>query len=124
MRSALPIQFFALHTTGWTHRLRFGKTSVMVRYHHDVYSSAKTSRYCVLFDLQWQIIECQRLEPSADLRSAMATTINLLSQEGWQPEGLHDYGFVFLNRNGVRQLLILTERDPYDERPQSFSPFK
>jgi hypothetical protein len=34
------------------------------------------------------------------------------------------FGFVFINRNGIRRLLILTERDPLDTRPQTFSPFK
>jgi hypothetical protein len=96
----------------------------MGRYHHNVYASANTPRYCVIFDLQWQIIECQRLEPCADLRNAMTTTIDRLSSEGWQPEASPVFGFVFLNRNAVRRLLIITERDPHDSRPQSFSPFK
>ena len=96
----------------------------MARYHHNIYTKANTPRYCVIFDLQWQIIERQRLEPSTDLRSAMTTTVDRLANEGWQPECAPDYGFVFLNRNGTRRLLILTERDPYDERPQAFSPFK
>jgi hypothetical protein len=96
----------------------------MVRYHHDVYAKAKTPRYCVVFDLQWQIIECQRLEPSTDLRSVMSTTIDRLAKEGWQPECSPKFGFVFLNRDGTRRLLTLTERDPYETRPQSFSPFK
>jgi hypothetical protein len=71
--------------------------------------------------LQWQIVECRRLEPTTDLRSAMTTTIARLLSEGWEAENVPEYGFVFLNRNGTRRLL--TERDPYDERPQTFSPF-
>jgi hypothetical protein len=96
----------------------------MARYHHNVYAKAKTPRYCVIFDLQWEIIECQRLEPSTDLRSAMTTTVDRLLSEGWEAVNASDYGFVFLNRAGVRRLLILTERDPYDATPQAFSPFK
>jgi hypothetical protein len=96
----------------------------MARYHHNVYGKCKTPRYCVIFDLQWQIIECQRLEPSTNLLSAMTTTIGRLTIEGWKPENTPDFGFVFLNRGGTRRLLILTERDPYETRPQSFSPFK
>jgi hypothetical protein len=96
----------------------------MARYQHNVYASAKTPRYAVLFDLQWQILECQRLEPSADLGSAMATVVQRLTEEGWHPESAPTFGFVFLNRRGVRRLLILTERDPYDLKPQTFSPFK
>jgi hypothetical protein len=96
----------------------------MARYHHNVYANCRTARYIVLFDLQWQIVECQRLDSSTDLRSAMTTTIARLLSEGWEAENAPDYGFVFLNRNGTRRLLILTERDPYDARPQTFSPFK
>jgi hypothetical protein len=95
----------------------------MARYHHNVYAKSKAARYCVIFDLQWQIIECQRLEPSTDLRSAMTTTIERLLSDGWQPEGTPEFGFVFLKRNGMRRLLILTERDPLDTRPQTFSPW-
>lgn len=71
-----------------------------------------------------QIVESQQLEPHTDLRKAMTNTIERLKNEGWRQEGAIDYGFVFLNRNGVRRLLILTERDPYDTRTQTFSPFK
>ena len=96
----------------------------MARYHHNVYASAKTPRYLVLFDLQWKVIECRRLEPCADLHGALNILIDRLVGEGWQPECAVKFGFVFLNRNGVRRLLILTERDPHDSRPQAFSPFK
>ena len=96
----------------------------MARYHHDVYAKSKTPSYLVIFDLQWQIIECERLEPATDLHSTMTDAIDRLTAEGWQPEGALDFGFVFINRGGIRRLLILTERDPHDLRPQSFSPFK
>jgi hypothetical protein len=95
-----------------------------MRYHHNVYASANTSRYLVLFDLQWKVIEYQRIEPSADLRTAMTATLQRLTQEGWRSEGDTRFGFVFLNRNGTRRLLILTERDPHDSTSQTFSPFK
>jgi hypothetical protein len=96
----------------------------MARYHHNVYANSKIPRYLVIFDLQWKIIACERFEPCTDLRSAMTTAIDRLAAEGWQPEGTLDFGFVFLNRGGIRRLLILTERDPLDTRPQTFSPFK
>jgi hypothetical protein len=96
----------------------------MVRHHRDVYATSNRVNYLVLFDAQRQILESQRLEPSLDLRKAMAATIDRMTNAGWQFEGKPDFGFVFLNCNGVRRLLILTERDPYDTRPQTFSPFK
>lgn len=95
-----------------------------MRYRHDVYASACRRRYLVLFDLQWKIIECQRLERSTDLVKAMIATLQRLTEEGWQAESPPRFGFVFLNRNGTRRLLILTERDPHDGGPQTFSPFK
>jgi hypothetical protein len=95
----------------------------MARYHHNLYANSKTTRYLVIFDLQWKIIECQRLEPSTDLTRAMTATIERLSEQGWMPEGEPRFGFLFLNHNNIRRLLILTERDPYDTRSQTFSPF-
>jgi len=95
-----------------------------MRYRHNAYASAKTARHIVLFDLQWQIIECQRLEPSADLNSAMTIAVQRLTEQGWHPESAPRFGFVFLIRSGVRRLLILTERDPRDSSSQAFSPFK
>jgi hypothetical protein len=100
------------------------ETSAMARYHHDVYARANTPRYLVVLDLQWQVIECERLQPSANLGSAMNTTINRLVGDGWKLENTVKFGFVFLNRNGIRRLLMLTERDPLDRGSQAFSPFK
>jgi hypothetical protein len=96
----------------------------MARYHHNVYASATTPRFIVFFDLQWKIIECQRLEPRVDLQIAMSNAIRRLAEDGWLRENDSRFGFVFLNRCSVRRLLILTERDPHDDTPQSFSPFK
>jgi hypothetical protein len=53
----------------------------------------------------------------------MTAAIERLIKEGWQPERTPDFGFVFLSRSGIRRLLILTERDPYNTRSQSFSPW-
>jgi hypothetical protein len=53
----------------------------------------------------------------------MSTTIERLTRQGWQCEGGLEFGFVFMRRAGERRLVILTERDPDDRRPQSFSPF-
>jgi hypothetical protein len=95
----------------------------MARYCHQVYATAKTPRFCVVFNLQWQVIESVRLEAAVDLAGAMTAAIERQAREQWQTEGTAEFGFVFLRRNGERRLLILTERDPYDLRPQSFSPF-
>jgi hypothetical protein len=54
----------------------------------------------------------------------MHATIERLTAEGWEIEGPPRFGFSFIRRDGVRRLLILTPKDPHDDRPQSFSPFK
>jgi hypothetical protein len=95
----------------------------MTQYRNEVYTTARRARFCVIFDLQWQVIESVKIEPRADLSAAMAAAIERLRLDGWQTEGSHEFGFVFLRRCGARRLLILTERDPHDRRPQSFSPF-
>jgi hypothetical protein len=95
----------------------------MGRYTFPAYNKASTPRYLVLRDLQRQVIDCQRLEPGADLRGAMAASIERLKAEGWEAEGSAEYGFVFVRRAGERRLLAITERDPHDRSPQSFSPF-
>jgi hypothetical protein len=95
----------------------------MSRHRNEVYTVARTARFCVIFDLQWQVIESVKLEPRTDLSAAMAASIERQTGLGWAPESSHEFGFVFLRRAGERRLLILTERDPFDRRPQSFSPF-
>jgi hypothetical protein len=95
----------------------------MGRYAYRVFAKSATARYCVLFNLQWQIIECQRLEPASDLRDAMMAALARLAADGWQAEGGHEFGFAFIRRGAERRLLILTERNPHDTRAQAFSPF-
>ena len=54
--------------------------------------------YVVVWDLHWHALECQRLEPAADLSDAMAAAIERLDGEGWQAEATPEYGFVLLIR--------------------------
>jgi hypothetical protein len=74
--------------------------------------------------MQWQRMECIRLPPGADLRSAMTAAIERLRGEAWEAEGAPEYGFVFLRRGTDRRLLMLTSRDPESTALQSFSPFR
>jgi hypothetical protein len=95
----------------------------MGRYRHRVYAKTTTARFCVVFGLQWQVFECVKLEPHTELEGAMIRALERLAAQGWRSEGGHEFGFVFIRRDAERRLLILTERDPHDSRPQSFSPF-
>jgi hypothetical protein len=96
----------------------------MGRYTFPAYVKSTQPRYVVLWDMFWRLLECQRLEPAADLSGAMAAAIERLEADGWQAEGSAEYGFVFIRRAGDRRLLALTPRDPYSTASQSFSPFR
>jgi hypothetical protein len=93
------------------------------RYTFPAFNRSPEPRYIAVWDLQWSLIEHQRLEPAADLSGAMASTIQRLEGEGWQAEATPDYGFVFIRKAGERRLLMLTPRDPHSTTAQSFSPF-
>jgi hypothetical protein len=95
----------------------------MRRYTFPAFKTAPTPRYVVLWDLHWQLLEVQRLDPAADLAGAMAAAIARLKGDGWQAEAMPEYGFVFIRREPERRLLMLTPRDPFDATSQSFSPF-
>ena len=88
------------------------------------YNTSQRPRYLVLWSLQWQIIDCQHLEPACDLSAEMTATIDRLASDGWQPEGSAEFGFVFIRRGGERRLLMLTPRSPDDPACQSFNPFR
>jgi hypothetical protein len=96
----------------------------MSRFREYVYTNNALPRWLAIFDLQWKVVETQRLEPDADLPAAMRVSIERLEGEGWTIEAPPRFGFSFIRRDGERRLLILTPRDPSDKSPQSFSPFK
>jgi hypothetical protein len=96
----------------------------MGRYKFVAYDKSAGPRYIVVWGLQWQIIDCRRLEPYTDLSAAMQRTVRELEAQGWEAEGDLPYGFVFIRRRGERRLLMLSARDPFDSSMQSFDPFK
>jgi hypothetical protein len=96
----------------------------MGRYRHQVYKRDTTPRWVAVFGLQWQVIESHQLEPNSDLSGAMTAAIERLAADDWQIEAEPRFGFAFIRRDGERRLLMLTPRDPYDTRPQSFNPFR
>ena len=100
-----------------------GETTPMARYCFPAFVSSSTPRYVVVWDLHWSLIECQRLGPAADLSQAMEAAMERLAVCGWQAEATPEFGFVFVQREGERRLLMLTARDPHSTRLQSFNPF-
>jgi hypothetical protein len=96
----------------------------MGRYVEHVYINDFWPRWVAIFDLQWKVIESQRFGPNADLPGMMLATIERLAGEGGEIEALPRFGVSFIRRDGVRRLLILTPKDPHDDRLQTFNPFK
>jgi hypothetical protein len=93
------------------------------RYTFPAFNKAPTPRYVVVWDLHWQVLDCRRLEPAADLSGAMTAAIERLAGDDWLAEATPEYGFVFVRRGSERRLLMLTPRDPYSTAAQSFNPF-
>lgn len=118
------IQYRSGSATEWTPYPTAVTIRGMARYTFPAFNRASAPRYVVLWDMHWHVIDCQRLEPAADLSGAMAGTIDRLAGDGWQAEATPEYGFVFVRRETERRLLMLTPRDPYDTTRQSFSPFQ
>jgi hypothetical protein len=120
------LQFSMFNTllASWTASTALAKVCRIGRYRHQVYANDKQRRWVTVFGLHWQVIETHRLEPAADLYGAITTAIERLAAEGWQIEAEPRFGFAFIRRDGERRLLTITSRDPYDNRPQSFTPFK
>jgi hypothetical protein len=79
--------------------------------------------YIVIWDLQWQVIDCRGVPRGGGLRAALAEAVERLGLEGWQAEGSSEFGFTFVTRGGERRLVMLTGRDPFNSTTQSFSPF-
>jgi hypothetical protein len=96
----------------------------MARYTFPAFKKASTTRFVVLWDLHWHVLECQRLEPATDLSGAMAAAFDRLGAEGWQAEATPEYGFVFIRRGTDRLLLMLMPQDPNSTTPQSFNPHR
>jgi hypothetical protein len=96
----------------------------MSRYTFPAFNRVPTPRYVVLWDLHWNTLEVERLEPASDLSGAMTVAIERLKGEGWEVEATPQYGFVFIRRESERRLLMLTPRDPLAAGAQSFSPFR
>jgi hypothetical protein len=96
----------------------------MGRYKFIAYNQSAAPRYIVIWSLQWQVIDCQRVEPHSDLSAALSRALDQLQGQGWQAEGDTLYGFAFIRRQSERRLLMLTPRDPFDSSLQSFDPFK
>ena len=96
----------------------------MSRYVPHLFAADRRRRYIVVWSLQWAIIERTELEANSNFDAAMAMALRRWALQGWEAEGEYDYGFAFLRKDRERRLMAITPRDPYDERPQSFNPYR
>jgi hypothetical protein len=95
----------------------------MGRTRRNVFAPSSAQHYVVVWNLQWQVIDCRRLPIGCDLRIALAQSLEWLERDGWSPESAGQFGFAFLTRAKERRLIAVTARDPFDSADQSFSPF-
>ena len=75
----------------------------MTRYQFPAFNASPWPRYVALWDLQWTLLDCLRMEPAADFSEAMVAAIERLGAD--------------------RRLLMLTPRDPHATNAQSYNPF-
>jgi hypothetical protein len=86
-------------------------------------SKFKTPHFIVVWDLQWQVLQCERLELGSDLDAALDLAVGQLEGQGWRRENAAEFAFVFVSRGTERRLVTLTARDPFNATLQTFSPF-
>lgn len=96
----------------------------MGRTRFNVFAKPNARHYLIVWDLQWQVIDCRRLERGSDLRAALAEALERLASDGWRPQSTAKFGFVFVMRAEERRLVMITTRDPLNSTAQSFSPFR
>lgn len=95
----------------------------MGRYNFPAFKTASSQRYVVIWDLQWHLIECERLEPAANLSAAMEATMGRLEVDGWEAEATRNMGLRSSAAALIRRLLMMTPRDPHRAALQTFSLF-
>jgi hypothetical protein len=105
-------------------RSRESQNRPMGRIRRNPFSRSSTlPHYIVIWDLQWQVVDCRCLPRGGSLCTALAEALEQLGLEGWQAEGSSEFGFTFVTRGGERRLVMITGRDPFNATTQSFSPF-
>jgi hypothetical protein len=109
--------------TEWTNESGNATIGPMGRTHRNAFARSSARHYVVIWDLQWQVIDCRRLGCGSDLRAALVELVERLEPDGWKAEGSAKFGFVFVTRAGERRLVAITGRDPFSATVQSFSPF-
>jgi hypothetical protein len=113
------IQYRVSKETAWTPRTTHSDHRRVRRPKHD--DSLKTSdetRWLVVSDMFYNIMESRDLSPGSDLRAALQSKLAELSAEGWVLESPQaKYGSTFCNRNGERRSVSIYHHDPFRVRP-------
>jgi hypothetical protein len=105
-------------------RSRESQNGPMGRSRRNPFSRSSTlQHYLVIWDLQWQILDCRSLPRGGSLCAALVDALDRLGLDGWQAEGGSEFGFTFVTRGGARRLVMITGRDPCNATTQTFSPF-
>ena len=73
--------------------------------------SAKT-RWLIVWDMQFNLLDSTELAPHTDLAALMRHTAQQWSESGWVVESDARYGSFFCHRAGERRLIAISAADP------------
>jgi len=79
---------------------------------HNPLSPSAKSRWLIVWDMQFNVLECTELAPHTDLVEVMRTAAQCRTSEGWCVESDARFGSFFCHRDGVRILIAISAADP------------
>jgi hypothetical protein len=70
------------------------------------------ARWLIVWDMQFNVLDCTELAPHTDLAALMQHTARQWSAHGWAVESDARYGSFFCRRAGERRLIAISAADP------------
>ena len=94
----------------------------MVRRRFRPYIETAQGGYLVAFDMNRTVIDSRSVDASVSSAAALEGFIGEYVAQGWVLEEPPTYGSSFMNRGGIRILVMATQQNPF-EPAASFSPY-
>lgn len=79
---------------------------------HNPLSTSPQPRWLLVWDMQFNVLDCTELPPFTDLAQVMRGVAQHRQQEGWCVESDARFGSFFCHREGVRILIAISAADP------------
>jgi hypothetical protein len=79
---------------------------------HDPLSPSAKPRWLIVWDMQFNVLECTELAPHTALAEVMDAAAQRRISEGWCVESDARFGSFFCHRDGVRILIAISAADP------------